>query len=153
MELNVYSSEKFERGKRWYVILAFIMILVIFMCAYYKNWTWIILMFLILWWYIYLWLINVKEIKMKITDEWLILWDKLIPRTNLTWYVIEINKLRVAGELVNDDNRDVKVAMLEKFPTLKSMYSADDDNTQVLYFKNAVATFSSFTEKPEVIKF
>jgi uncharacterized pyridoxamine 5'-phosphate oxidase family protein len=54
---------------------------------------------------------------------------------------------------VNDDNRDVKVAMLEKFPTLKSMYSADDDNTQVLYFKNAVATFSSFTEKPEVIKF
>ena len=27
--------------------------------------------------------------------------------------------LRVAGELVNDDNRDVKVAMLEKFPTLK----------------------------------
>lgn len=92
MELNVYSSEKFERSKRWYVILAFIMILVIFMCAYYRNWTWIILMFLILWWYIYLWLINVKEIKMKITDEWLILWDKLIPRTKLTWYVIEIHK-------------------------------------------------------------
>ena len=92
MELNVYSSEKFERNKRWYVILAFVMILVISMCAYYKNWTWIILMFLILWGYIYLWLINVKEIKMKITDEWLILWDKLIPRTKLTWYVIEIHK-------------------------------------------------------------
>ena len=92
MELNVYSSEKFERSKRWYVILAFVMILVIFMCAYYRNWTWIILMFLILWWYIYLWLINIKEIKMKITDEWLILWDKLIPRTKLTWYVIEIHK-------------------------------------------------------------
>ena len=61
--------------------------------------------------------------------------------------------LRVAGELVNDDSRDVKAAMLEKFPTLKNMYSADDDNTQVLYFKNAVATFSSFTEKPEVITF
>ena len=61
--------------------------------------------------------------------------------------------LRVAGELVNDDSRDVKAAMLEKFPTLKNMYSADDDNTQVLYFKNALATFSSFTEKPEVITF
>ncbi len=92
MELNVYSSEKFERGKRWYVILAFVMILVISICVYYTNWTGIILMFLILWWYVYLWLINVKEIKMKITDEWLILWDKLIPRTKLTWYVIEINK-------------------------------------------------------------
>ena len=92
MELNVYSSEKFERGKRWYVILAFVMALVIFICIFYRNLTWIILMFLILWWYIYLWLINVKEIKMKITDEWLILWDKLVPWTVLVWYVIEINR-------------------------------------------------------------
>ena len=61
--------------------------------------------------------------------------------------------LRVAGELVNDDSRDVKAAMLEKMPMLKKMYSADDDNTQVLYFKNATATFCSFTEKPEVITF
>lgn len=61
--------------------------------------------------------------------------------------------LRVSGELLNDDSRDVKVAMLEKMPSLKAMYSADDDNTQVLYFKNAVATFSSFTEAPETIMF
>lgn len=92
MELNVYNTEKFERGKRRYVILAFVMVLVIIICIYYTNWTGIILMFMILWWYIYLWLIKVEEIKMKITDEWLIVWDKLIPRTTLTWYVIEINK-------------------------------------------------------------
>ena len=61
--------------------------------------------------------------------------------------------IRIAGELVNDDRREVKAAMLEKFPSLKRMYSADDDNTQVLYFKNAVATFCSFTDKPEVITF
>lgn len=61
--------------------------------------------------------------------------------------------LRVAGELVNDDSRDVKVAMLEKIPSLKAMYSADDNNTQVLYFKNATATFSSFTEAPETVTF
>ena len=61
--------------------------------------------------------------------------------------------LRIAGELINDDNRDVKVAMLEKMPELKAMYSADDDNTQVLYLKNATATFSSFVNKPEVVKF
>ena len=61
--------------------------------------------------------------------------------------------VRIAGELVNDDSRDVKVAMLEKMPMLKKMYSADDDNTQVLYFKNATATFCSFTEAPEVFKF
>ena len=61
--------------------------------------------------------------------------------------------LRLAGELVNDDDRAAKVAMLDKMPSLKAMYSADDDNTQVLYFRNVVATFSSFTEAPEVIRF
>ena len=60
--------------------------------------------------------------------------------------------LRLAGELVNDDRREVKAAMLDKMPSLKAMYSADDDNTQVLYFKNATATFSSFTEPPETVE-
>lgn len=61
--------------------------------------------------------------------------------------------VRVAGELVNDDDRAVKVAMLEKMPSLKGMYSADDDNMQMLYFKNASAVFSSFTEAPETVEF
>ena len=41
--------------------------------------------------------------------------------------------------------------MLDKHPELKFMYSADDDNTQVLYFKNATAVFSSFTAAPETV--
>ena len=61
--------------------------------------------------------------------------------------------LRVCGELINDDSHDVKVAMLERMPSLKAMYSADDDNMQMLYFKNATATFSSFTEAPETVRF
>ena len=61
--------------------------------------------------------------------------------------------LRISGELVNDDTREVKVLMLEKMPTLKHMYDPDDGNMQMLYFKNATATFSSFTEPPEVIEF
>ena len=61
--------------------------------------------------------------------------------------------LRVSGELINDDSRDVKVAMLEKYPNLKAMYNPDDDNTQVLYFKDATATFSSFTAAPEEFNF
>lgn len=60
--------------------------------------------------------------------------------------------LRVSGELVNDDNRDVKVAMLEKMPDLKAMYSPDDGNMQMLYLKNATAVLSSFTTEPEIIK-
>ena len=59
--------------------------------------------------------------------------------------------LRVACELVNDDSHDVKVAMLEKMPSLKDMYSADDDNMQMLYFSKAKATF--FTEAPVTVTF
>ena len=61
--------------------------------------------------------------------------------------------LRIAGELVKDDDHEVKVAMLEKMPELKAMYSADDDNMQMLYFRNAKATFSSFTAPPETVEF
>ncbi len=61
--------------------------------------------------------------------------------------------LRVAGELIDDADRAVKVAMLEKMPSLKAMYDPDDGNMQMLYFKNATATFSSFTEAPETFEF
>ena len=61
--------------------------------------------------------------------------------------------LRLAGELVRDESREAKVDMLEHYPELKQMYSADDDNTEVLYFKNAEATISSFASAPRVIRF
>ena len=61
--------------------------------------------------------------------------------------------IRVSGELVNDDDRAAKVAMLDKYPEIKGMYSADDGNTQVLYFKNATAVFSSFGAAPETVEF
>ena len=61
--------------------------------------------------------------------------------------------LRVAGTLVRDDRVEAKAHMLDNYPELKAMYSADDDNTGVLYFKDAEATFSSFTEAPRTIKF
>ena len=41
----------------------------------------------------------------------------------------------------------------EYVQTAQNMYSADDGNTEVLYFKNAIATFYSFTHEPQVVKF
>ena len=61
--------------------------------------------------------------------------------------------LRVSGELVEDDRREARQSMLDAYPSLQSMYSADDGNTVVFYFKNATATFSSFSAEPEVIEF
>lgn len=61
--------------------------------------------------------------------------------------------LRLCGELVNDDRVEAKKHMLDCYPNLRGMYNENDDNTQVLYFKNATATFASFTSEPKVIKF
>ena len=60
--------------------------------------------------------------------------------------------IRVSGEVVMDDRVEAKKHMLDNYPNLKTLYRADDDNTEVLYLKNATATISSFTEEPKVIK-
>ncbi len=61
--------------------------------------------------------------------------------------------LRIAGELVEDDRREAKQSMLDAYPSLQKMYSADDGNTEVFYFKNAAATFYSFTHEKEAVNF
>lgn len=61
--------------------------------------------------------------------------------------------IRVSGTLAEDDRVEAKEAMLDAYPGLKGMYSATDSNTVVYYFKDAVATISSFTNAPEIIKF
>ena len=61
--------------------------------------------------------------------------------------------LRLAGTFVEDDRREAKASMLDAYPELRGMYNEDDGNTEVFYIKDAVATFSSFTEAPETITF
>ena len=61
--------------------------------------------------------------------------------------------LRLSGELVRDDRVEAKAHMLDSYSQLKGMYSAEDDNTEVLYFKNATAVFASFTAPPRTVTF
>ncbi len=61
--------------------------------------------------------------------------------------------IRIAGSLVEDDRVEARTSMLDAYPSLKNMYAADDGNTQVFYFKDAVATISSFTHEPETFTF
>ena len=61
--------------------------------------------------------------------------------------------LRVACELVEDDRIEAKKSMLDAYSNLRAMYDENDGNTQVLYLKDAVATFSSFTAPAETYKF
>ena len=61
--------------------------------------------------------------------------------------------IRVEGMLVPDDRVEAKKSMLDNYPELRGMYNENDDNTIVLYLKNAKATISSFTEAPKIIEF
>ena len=61
--------------------------------------------------------------------------------------------LRLSGELVRDERVEAKKHMLDAYPMLRNMYDEHDDNTEVLYFVDAVATFSSFTEPPKTVEF
>ena len=61
--------------------------------------------------------------------------------------------IRVSGELVDDDRVEAKKSMLDAYPNLRHMYDENDGNTQVLYFKNATATFYAFGKEPEIVNF
>ena len=61
--------------------------------------------------------------------------------------------LRIECMLIPDDRVEAKKDMLDKNPELRGMYNELDDNTIVLYLKDAKATFSSFTEASKTLYF
>ncbi len=61
--------------------------------------------------------------------------------------------LRIKATLVEDPRVEVKKAMLDANPSLRSMYDENDDNTAVYFLKDAKATISAFTHDPVEIDF
>ena len=61
--------------------------------------------------------------------------------------------IRIQCELIPDDRIEAKQDMLDKNPSLQMMYKADDNNTIVLYCRNATATISSFSAPARSFQF
>ena len=61
--------------------------------------------------------------------------------------------LRVSAKAIRDDRLEAKQSMLDANPVLKNLYSAESDNTEVLYLKDAQGVFYSFTEEPRKVDF
>lgn len=61
--------------------------------------------------------------------------------------------LRLACELIEDDRAVARKSMLDAYPNLRNIYDENDGNCQVFYVRNAVASFYSFCQEPEIIKF
>ena len=61
--------------------------------------------------------------------------------------------VRVEAVLAEDTRIEAKKSMLDAYPSLQKMYSADDENTAVYYLTNATAWFSSFTDSTRTVSF
>ena len=61
--------------------------------------------------------------------------------------------IRITATAVTDDRLEAKTSMLDAYPMLKDRYSAEDENTHVLYLKDAVAKIESFGGEPKEIRF
>ena len=57
--------------------------------------------------------------------------------------------IRINGNVMWDDSREAKVAMLEQNPDLRSMYSEDDGKMEVFYLGGGSVTIDSFTAPQE----
>ncbi|MCC8101693.1 MAG: hypothetical protein LIP11_05345 [Clostridiales bacterium] len=61
--------------------------------------------------------------------------------------------IRLCGTLVLDERVEAQESMLDAYPNLRKMYTTGSEgNTAVYYFKDAVATISSFSHEPEIIR-
>ena len=75
------------------------------------------------------------------------------PKIEICTYDGKGTWLRVQAIAVNDDRIEAKQFVLDTHPELEGMYSADDDIIQVLYLKDAVAGYYSFSGEPRIIEF
>ena len=73
------------------------------------------------------------------------------PKIELCAMISEDRWLRVSGKIVYDYRPEVKEAMLNANPDLKTMYSVDDKIFEVFYLSNMQATIHSNNMEPEVI--
>ncbi|WP_246213238.1 pyridoxamine 5'-phosphate oxidase family protein [Aminipila butyrica] len=61
--------------------------------------------------------------------------------------------IRLECQVVRDERVEAKEQMLKENEMLRSMYFPEDGIMEVLYIKDATATFCSFTGEPETIRF
>ena len=75
------------------------------------------------------------------------------PKVEICAYNGTTQWVRVEATLAEDSRIEAKKSMLDAYPSLQKMYSAEDENTAVYYLTNATAWFSSFTDSTRTVTF
>lgn len=61
--------------------------------------------------------------------------------------------VRIEATLVEDISAEAQQHMLDAVPILKNNYKVNDGNNEVLFMKDATATFYGFGQEPRVVRF
>ena len=111
MELKVYNWEYFERWVLWYLISALIILLVVLLAILSNNLLWGILVLAIAWWYLYFLTKTNNKIVMKISWTWLEIWKSVLPRSSLSWFVLEYHtkKKTIHNIVILDYKKEPKI--------------------------------------------
>jgi uncharacterized pyridoxamine 5'-phosphate oxidase family protein len=75
------------------------------------------------------------------------------PKIEIVAYNGKDKWIRIQAVAVEDDRLEAKQYALDQMPELKSMYSADDGNTQVFYLKDATASLGTLAGEEWTEKF
>ena len=98
VSLKVYNWEVFERSTLRYVCFFLVIGAVVFISLFYESWDklnwliWVIIMLIIVWGYIFFLSRANAEIKIVIKPEWLVIWNRLVAYSQLTGFVVEMDK-------------------------------------------------------------
>jgi len=92
MSLTVYNWEIFDRTNTWYIVFGMVFALLIIFSIIYWNYTWAIVLFILLGWYIFFNLWNQQKIKLIVSISWLTIWQKTYNRSDIEWFWLEINE-------------------------------------------------------------
>lgn len=142
MELKVYNWEKFKREKLRYIIFASVFVIIFVLSAFYKNIVWIILMFFLLGAYIYYWIINIQETTMKISDNGLLVWDKIIAWSNLIGYCLEL-------EFKKQKIKNIVFVS----PKWHSIYTISDEEENIrIFLENINQTLNPLSDFPQTFR-
>ena len=107
MELKVYDWEKFERSWTWFIIFAFVILLVVVLSILSNNIIWWVCVFILAWAYIF-YITKVNDTTKMVTwKKALQIWKQVFPYEKLNWFVLEYHtkKKKIHNIVIIDDKK------------------------------------------------
>ena len=111
MELKVYDWEKFDRGVTWFLVFAFVILLVVVFSVLSNNIPWWVLVFLVAWGYIFYITKTNDTTKLITWKQALQVWKTVYSYDNLDGFVLEYHteKKKIHNIVILDENKYPKI--------------------------------------------